>query len=171
MLWIERVLETPGGRLRLEPMRPEHAPEMAEVLADPSLGEHVEGRPPSAEYLAHRYEILSSRRSPNGRELWLNWVIRLDSERRAVGFVQATVGEQVAALAWVVGVAWQGTGIATEAAAAVIEVLEQEQGVTTFTASIAPKNQASKAVATKLGMSKSGAVHDGEEVWVMTLSG
>jgi RimJ/RimL family protein N-acetyltransferase len=171
MLWIERVLETPSGRLRLEPMLPQHAPEMAEVLADPSLGEHVEGRPPSTEYLAHRYEILSSRSSPNGRELWLNWVIRLVSEARAIGFVQATVGERAASLAWVVGVAWQGAGIATEAATAVIEVLEQEQGVSTFTASIAPDNQASKAVATKLGMNRSGAVHDGEEVWVLTLSG
>lgn len=171
MLWIERVLETPGGRLRLEPMLPEHAPEMAEVLADPSLGEYVEGRPPSTEYLARRYETLSSRRSPNGRELWLNWVIRLASEGRAVGFVQATVGEHAAALAWVVGVAWQGAGIATEAATAVIEVLEHEQGVTTFTASIAPGNRASKAVAIKLGMNRSGALHDGEEVWVLTHSG
>jgi RimJ/RimL family protein N-acetyltransferase len=171
MLWMERVLETPGGRLQLEPMLPEHAPEMAEVLADPSLGEHEGGRPPSTEYLAHRYEILSSRRSPNGRELWLNWVIRLASEGRAVGFVQATVGGRVAALAWVVAVAWQGAGIATEAAAAVLEILKQEQGLTTFTASIAPGNQASKAVATKLGMSRSGAVHNGEEVWALTLSG
>ncbi|CAN5579175.1 hypothetical protein BH20ACT21_BH20ACT21_19400 [soil metagenome] len=101
--WEERAIATPGGRLRLESVTREHAVEMVEVLKDPSLNEHIGERPPSLEYLTTRYEALSSRRSPAGDELWFNWIIRLNAEGLAVGYVQATVREGSAALAWVVG--------------------------------------------------------------------
>lgn len=165
--WEERSLRTPGERLRLEPLTREHAAEMAEVLKDPSLNEQVDGEPPSAEYLATRYQALSTRRSPGGDELWFNWIIRLNAEGLAVGYVQATVRDNSAALAWVIGTPWQGAGIATEAATAVIGVLHHELAVTSFSASIAPENWASQKVAAKLEMRRSGKVDDGEDVWVV----
>lgn len=143
---------------------------MAEVLKDPSLNEHIGGQPPSAEYLATRYEALSSRRSSGGDELWLNWIIRLNPQRLAVGYVQATVRANSAALAWVIGVPWQKAGIATEAAAAMIGLLRAELAVTRFSASLAPSNQASQRVAAKLGMRRSGMMADGEDVWVVSVS-
>jgi RimJ/RimL family protein N-acetyltransferase len=167
--WEERSLVTPEGRLRLEPVTTDHGAEMAEVLREPSLNEHIGGQPPSAEYLATRYAALSSRRSPEGDELWFNWIIRLNAEGQAVGYLQATIRESSAALAWVIGVPWQKTGIATEAATAMIGVLRHELEVTRFSASIAPENRASQKVAVKLGMRRSGMVDDGEEVWVVSV--
>jgi RimJ/RimL family protein N-acetyltransferase len=148
----------------------EHAEEMAEVLKAPTLNEHIGGQSPRAEYLATRYEALSSRRSPGGDELWFNWVIRLNDQGIAVGYVQATVREQSAALAWVIGTPWQKTGIATEAATAMVGILRAELAVTRFSASIAPTNRASQRVAAKLGMHRSGMMEDGEDVWVITVS-
>ena len=58
--WEERSQRTPGERLRLEPLTRDHAAEMAEVLKDPSLNEQIDGEPPSAEYLATRYQALYS---------------------------------------------------------------------------------------------------------------
>jgi RimJ/RimL family protein N-acetyltransferase len=168
--WEDRSLRTPGERLRLEPLTRKHAAEMAEVLKDPSLNEQTDGEPPSAEYLATRYQALSTRRSPGGDELWFNWIIRLNAEGLAVGYVQATVRDNSAALAWVIGSPWQGAGIATEAATAIIGVLHHELAVTSFSASIAPKNWASRKVAAKLGMRRSGLVCDGEDVWVVHVS-
>ncbi|MDQ3661805.1 MAG: GNAT family N-acetyltransferase [Actinomycetota bacterium] len=167
--WEERSLTTPGGRLRLEPVTREHAAEMAMVLEDPSLNELINGQPPTAEYLANRYEALSARRSPTGDELWLNWIVRLNAEGLAVGYVQATARQNSAALAWVIGVPWQGAGIATEAATAMTGILRAELGITTFSASIAPTNHASQKVASKLSMSKSGMMNDGEEVWILSV--
>ncbi len=168
--WEEREIATPGGRLRLEPVTREHAVEMVEVLKDPSLNEHIGERPPSLEYLTTRYEALSSRRSPAGDELWFNWIIRLNAEGLAVGYVQATVREGSAALAWVVGVPWQGAGIATEAAATMIGILQDRLTVTSFLASIAPSNRASQEVAARLGMRRSGVVDNREELWVVGVS-
>jgi RimJ/RimL family protein N-acetyltransferase len=168
--WEERSLVTSGGRLLLEPLTREHANEMAVVLEDPSLNEHIGGRPPSVEQLSTRYEALSTRRSPGGDELWFNWIIRLGHEGPAVGYIQATVSEEAAALAWVIGVPWQKAGIATEAAAAMVGVLHTELAVTRFSASIAPNHLPSQRVASKLGMRRSGRIVDGEEIWVINLS-
>jgi RimJ/RimL family protein N-acetyltransferase len=167
--WEERSLVTSGGRLRLEPLTRDHAAEMVDVLEDPSLNEDIGGHPPTAEYLATRYEALSSRRSPGDDEQWFNWIIRLNVEGQAVGYVQATVREGSAALAWVIGVPWQKAGIATEAAREVVGVLSHELAVTRFSASIAPRNRASQKVAAKLGMRRSGMVDDGEDVWVVSV--
>ena len=167
--WEDRSVTTPGGRLRLEPLSREHAAEMVQVLEDPSLNEHIGGQPPSVEHLTTRYDSLSSRRSPGGDELWLNWIIRLNAEGPAVGYVQATVRESSAALAWVVGVPWQRTGIATEAASTMIGILRHELALRTFSASISPSNQASQRVAAKLGMSRSGMMAEGEDVWVVSV--
>ena len=167
--WQGRSIATSSGRLRLEPLSREHAAEMVQVLKDPSLNEHIGGQPPSVDYLTTRYDTLSSRRSPGGNELWLNWIIRLNAEGPAVGYVQATVREGSAALAWVVGVPWQRAGIATEAASTMIGILRHELALTTFSASISPSNQASQRVAAKLGMSRAGMMAEGEDVWVVSV--
>ena len=66
----------------------------------------------------------AARRSPAGDQLWLNWVVRLADTRIAVGHVQATVmADGTAEIAYVIGSAWSGRGIATEATSGMIDVL------------------------------------------------
>ncbi len=96
---------------RPRPLSVAHAGEMAEVLADPALHAFIGGAPLSPPELRARYERLAAG-SPDPAVTWLNWVVRLRSEDRLTGTVQATLtdGGRVAEVAWVVGTAWQGRG-------------------------------------------------------------
>ncbi|MFJ1911993.1 GNAT family N-acetyltransferase [Streptomyces sp. NPDC088147] len=84
------------------------------------------------------------------------------------GYVQATIGPdgdgRTAELAWVVGTAWQGRGIATEAARGLVRWLKG-QGVRSLVAHIHPDHGASAAVAKAVGLAPTGERHDGEVRW------
>jgi len=60
-------------------------------LADPRLYEHTGGEPSGLDELSDRYERQAVGHSPDGRERWLNWIVRLRPGAEAIGFVQATV--------------------------------------------------------------------------------
>src|SRR6059058_1561421 len=100
---VERAEPLETGRLLLEPLRPDHSAELAPVLADPALYVFTGGDPPSAAELGERYERQARGRSADGRELWLNWIVRERAGGAAVGYVQATVEpvSGVAEVAWV----------------------------------------------------------------------
>ena len=153
-------------RLRLVPLTVEDADEMVTVLGDERMYEFIGGGPLSLDQLRERYRHLVVGRSADGSEQWLNWVVRLAADGRAVGAMQATVvAERSSAdVAWEVGVAWQGRGIASEAASSVVEWLLGE-GVGTITANIHPEHRASAAVATRAGLAPTSELVDGETVW------
>jgi RimJ/RimL family protein N-acetyltransferase len=160
-----------SGRLTLVPLSIGHADEMAAVLADRDLYTFIGGSPPTRQELRARYERWSAG-SPDPAESWCNWVIQLRSPRCLAGTVQATIrtgDEPVAEVAWVVGTPWQGRGIATEAARALIAWLRQ-QSVRTVVAHIHPRHQASAAVAAAAGLIPTGELHDGEMRWRLTLT-
>ncbi|MEV0842020.1 GNAT family N-acetyltransferase [Actinocatenispora sera] len=154
-------------RLELVPVRVEDAEEMARVLGDPALHTYIGGAPESVEQLRSRYERWCAG-SPDPMVTWLNWVIRLRSDGRLAGTVQATIGpdgdDVVAEVAWVVGTPWQGQGIATEAAGALVEWLA-EQPVHEIVAHIHPDHAASAAVAAAAGLTPTDRWQDGERRW------
>jgi RimJ/RimL family protein N-acetyltransferase len=153
-------------RLTLVPLTPGDADEMAGVLGDPHLHEFIGGDPPTLAELRDRYARLAAGPPPDQTEQWRNWIVRRRADGRAVGTVQATVtdGGAAAEVAWVVGVAWQGQGIASEAAAALVAWLEAS-GVRTVTAHVHPAHHASAAVAARAGLRPTGTYHDGEQLW------
>jgi RimJ/RimL family protein N-acetyltransferase len=151
------AVELRTRRLVLEPLRVGHAREMVAVLADPELYAFIGGRPPAEDELAARYE-----RQLAGGPGWLNWIVRRDGA--AAGYVQATLSGATAELAWVIGRAHQGGGLAAEACIAVRAWLHG-QGVTRFCAHIHPDHAASAAVARRLGLAPTGRVKDGEVRW------
>ena len=134
----ERILT---ARLELAPLTVDDADEMVEVLGDRRLHEFIGGHPASLDELRDRYARLVG--GGDGSQRWHNWIVRRLADRRAVGTVQATVtgGGRAAEVAWVVGVPWQGNGIASEAAKAVVAWLE-ERRVRTITAHVHPGNRA-----------------------------
>lgn len=158
----EPVMET--RRLKLEPLRVDHAEEMADVLADPRLYEFTGDNPPALADLKRRYELQAVGRSADGSEEWLNWIVRVADDGHAIGFVQATIVAARADIAWVIGTPWQGRGYAAEAARAMVEFLVG-RGIREVTAHIRADHAASAAVATRLGLSPSDEIEDGEVVW------
>lgn len=70
-------------------------------------------------------------------------------------------GGHAAEIAWVVGLPWQGKGIATEAARAVVAWLIG-QGVRTITAWVRPDHHASAAVARRAGLTATNEYRDTE---------
>jgi ribosomal-protein-alanine N-acetyltransferase len=157
-----RKLVTP--RLVLEPLTRRHAEEMFEALSDDAIYLYIdEGPPASVEALATRYARLESRRSGDGREHWLNWVVREPASGKAVGFVQASVTDNgTAFVAYVIAPASQGQGYGREATAAMIAELERGYGARVLRASVDARNIASIALATALGFSE--ARRDGGDI-------
>jgi len=156
-------------RLDLEPLTADHAAELAPVLDDTALHEFIGGAPLPAAALARRYARLAARRSPEGHQLWGNWVMRVRDTGKSVGTVQVTMPADgpaagPAEVAWVVGVQTQGHGYAKEAACGLVALL-REAGWTVV-AHIHPAHLASQRVAHAAGLSPTEEVHDGEVRWV-----
>lgn len=157
-----------GARIVLTPLAVGDAAEMTGVLGGEQLYAFTGGRPPTADELRARYARQVAGHSADGREEWRNWIIRRAADGQAVGFVQATIagrpGEEVAEIAWVVGLAWQGNGYAGEAARALVTWLDA-RGIPAIQAHIHPDHAASAAVARGAGLRPAGQVEDGEQVW------
>lgn len=150
-----RILVAPG--MRLEPLAVAHAPEMFAVLSDPAIYE-FENEPPASEAaLADRYARLQSRRSGDGTQAWLNWVIRLSSGE-ACGYVQATVLESAVALvAYELASRYWRQGIATAAVTVMLDELRDHYGMTTAFAVLKARNHRSAGLLRKLGFAVADA--------------
>jgi enoyl-CoA hydratase/carnithine racemase/RimJ/RimL family protein N-acetyltransferase len=162
------IVRLESDRLVLEPLRVEHADELAPLLDDQKLHEFIGGRPASAQELRERFERQTRGHSPDGREHWLNWVVRLKNTGAAVGTAQATVCSDdrgpTADLAWVIATAHQGQGLAKEAAGLVAGWL-RARGVDRLGARIHPDHEASAAVARSIGLAPTTTWVDGETRW------
>ncbi len=146
-----RIIET--VRLTLEPQIAAHADEMFIVLGDPAIYEHENQPPASLDWLRGRFAKLESRHSPDGREQWLNWVVRLPTSE-LIGYVQATVRPDGRA-----GIAYEfcsrswGRGLAHCAVAAMIGELVEHYHVHSLTAVLKSDNQRSRRFLERLGFS------------------
>ena len=146
-----RVVTAPG--LTLEPQTAAHAEEMFAVLSDPAIYEYENEPPPSLEWLRTRFTKLESRRSPDGREAWLNWVIRLPTGALA-GYVQATVqANGCASIAYELSSAYWGRGLATRSAEAMIGELGEHYQVRDVFAVFKRANHRSMRLLERLGFS------------------
>jgi RimJ/RimL family protein N-acetyltransferase len=70
----------------------------------------------------------------------------------------------VAELAWVIGTPWQGRGLASDAAAVVLEFVVAS-GVGRVIAHVHPDHVASQRVAARLGLASTARTVDGEVEW------
>jgi ribosomal-protein-alanine N-acetyltransferase len=154
------------GRLVLEPQTVAHAEEMFRVLADPAIYEFESEPPESLPWLRDRFARLESRRSTDGKELWLNWVVRLTAGGLA-GYVQASVREdRCAVIAYVFASRYWGQGYASEAVRAMMEELVEDFGVRRFLAVFKRANVRSQRLLERLGFAQApielGAAYDVE---------
>ena len=137
--------------LTLEPLVAGHAEAMYEVLREPELYRYLDyGPPPSLEHLRGVYQELEARVSPDGSQLWLNWVVR-PRGGAPVGFVQATVSGADAWVAYVIAREHWGRGYAIHATRAVVDHLRATCGVIRFLATVEAGNARSIRLLLRLG--------------------
>jgi [ribosomal protein S5]-alanine N-acetyltransferase len=150
----EARLET--HRLHLEPILPAHASRLYERLQDARLYRFIPQDPPaSLRALENRYGILSGRRSPDGREAWLNWAMRERGSGDYAGTLEATVsGNATAIIAYTVFVPFQRRGFAAEACGRLLGHLFGDYRVNTVAAEIDTRNVASIALVEALGLER-----------------
>ena len=146
-----------AGELVLEPLVPDHAEAMFEVLSDPELYlDHPP--PPSVEHLRDVYAGVESRLSPDGHQVWLNWVVRRPGQP-LLGYVQATVlRDHTAWVGYVFSARHWGQGHATKAGRAILEHVARDYGVLRFLASVEAPNQRSIRLLERLGFHQAGGL-------------
>ena len=145
-------------RLVLEPILPAHASVLYESSQDERLYQFIPQDPPaSLQTLEDRYDFLSARRSPDGREAWLNWALRERSSGDYAGTLEATVHDnRTASVAYVVFVPYQRRGFAAEACARLLGHLFEDYLVGVVAAEIDTRNIASIALVESLGFERVG---------------
>lgn len=138
--------------LTLEPLQADHAEEMFEVLSDKAIYRYLDYEAPvSADHLRTVYQRLEARRSPDGQQVWLNWVIR-SLDRALVGYVQATVtADRSAYVAYVLGSSHWGHGYAQRALQAMLEHVTSAYSAQRFLATVEADNQRSIRLLERLG--------------------
>jgi RimJ/RimL family protein N-acetyltransferase len=151
----------------LTPLAVSDADDMVLVLGSAELYRFTGGAPPTLAELRARYARQVAGHSPDGSQEWRNWIIRCQPDGQAAGYIQATIddGGSRAEIAWVVGLAWQGRGLASAAARALIGWLDAH-GVTRIQAHIHPEHEASAAVARAAGLGPTSVLEDGELLWL-----
>ena len=131
------------------------------VLSDPAIYEYENEPPPSLEWLRTRFTKLETRRSADGHEQWLNWVIRLPPSELA-GYVQATVyPEGRAGIAYQLSSAYWGRGLAREAVKSMISELVEHYEVHSLFAVLKSENLRSMRLLERLGFSRASAEQHG----------
>ncbi len=143
----------------LEPLHQCHAEAMFEVLCDPAIYEYLDySSPASVEHLRDVYARLEARGSPDGREVWLNWVIR-PRDRPLAGYVQATVASNRSAhVAYVLASRYWGQGYAQQAMRAMLEHLAVAHSVERCLATVEVGNQRSVRLLERLAFSPAAAL-------------
>jgi RimJ/RimL family protein N-acetyltransferase len=154
-------------RLDLEPLVPAHASVLFPHLRDPQLYVFLDSEPPrTVAILEEQYRRWEPRRSPDGTQAWLNWTARLRGAEY-VGWFQATVhADGRADLAYLVFQDHQRQGYAVEACRAVMNYVRDEHGARAVRATVDPANNASIALARKLGFTQTGGNAHG--IWIET---
>lgn len=167
----ERLLT---DRLELLPVTAADAEELAEVFVDERMYRFTGGHPDTLEERRATYaRIEAGHANDQDATAQRNWTVRRRADGQAVGMLQAVFadGGRSVEIAWAVGVPWQGQGIASEAAQAVVAWLEA-RGVQTITAHINPDHHASIAVARRAGLHPTGEFRDHrgirEQLWRRT---
>lgn len=145
------------GSLTLEPLTVSHGEEMFALLSAPEIYRYLDYAPPSSvRHLQALYATLESRRSPDGTQHWLNWVIR-EPVHGLVGYVQATVGQSGSAwIAYVLGAQYGGRGYATLATRRMMGHLVEDYAARRFLATVERDNAKSITVLERLGFSRAG---------------
>lgn len=116
------------------------------------------------EALRALYTRLAGGRSPDGRERWLNWLVRCLDDGAPAGYVQATVvPDRRAWVGYVFAPRHWGHGLATEAMHKLLARLAQDHPVPWLLATVEVANTRSAALLRRLGFEEAASGDAGTE--------
>jgi ribosomal-protein-alanine N-acetyltransferase len=169
-MWRERMevfvpqisLECP--RLMLKPLLANHASDIYSELLNPSLYKYIPDTPPnSLRELEDRYSLLESRKSADGKDLWLNWVARLRNQQQYVGTFQATIyANKTAEIAYIVFVQFWRRGYGKEACDRMLRHLLIDYEVGIIFANMDTRNLASIRLVESLGFRRMSLIQNAD---------
>jgi len=162
------VIETVN--LRLEPLRKEHAVLLFALLSDAQLYALMpEQQPRSLHALEKRYTMLETRKSSDGTEHWLNWVIFDRGTQSPLGTFQATVRDDAPSdIAYIIFSAHWRKGIAKEAGAGVIDHVFNSYPTPMLAANMDIRNIASMKLVESLGFTRTAFIPNADTFKGMT---
>jgi RimJ/RimL family protein N-acetyltransferase len=150
-------------RLTLEPLQPHHAALLFGPLSDAAIYEFIPQNPPcSEEALAERFAKLAVGRSLDGKQIWLNFAVRLVSSAEYIGRVEATIEEAGADIAYLLNPRYWGQGYAQESVRALFEHLAIVHQVRVARAATDTRNDRSAALLKRLGFAFVGRKNDAD---------
>ncbi len=142
-------------RLRIEPIRSAHAERVLASLQNPAIYIYLPEDPPTAEALQKRYDFLEKGSSPDGQELWLNWVAFLRDSMTPIGTFQATLPKgKAGAFAYVVFPSFWRQGYAREMATCLLTHLFEAHSIPSLFAEIDTRNIGSIRLVESLGLKR-----------------
>jgi [ribosomal protein S5]-alanine N-acetyltransferase len=149
--------------LSLEPLLESHAVEVFDLLQDSRLYTYIPTNPPeSLEKLAERYRWLESRSSPDGTEMWLNWVVR-DSTGKAVGLLEASIlPDRSAMVAYTIFTPFWGRRYGQRSMHQLLHLLAQDYKVAKATAFVDTRNRASILLLERNGFTQTEFIKDAD---------
>lgn len=101
-------------RPAFEPLRPHHLDELADVLRHPAVYAHIGGEVPSADDFRRGLAIaLAGPPADRPGEAWLNVLVREHPGGPMLGRLEATVHDGLAEVAFLLGTAHWGRGLAS----------------------------------------------------------
>jgi [ribosomal protein S5]-alanine N-acetyltransferase len=144
-------------RLLLEPINRHHAAAMFAGLSDARGYVYIPDTPPeSIADLAADYAGLESGISPDGKEIWLNWVIKRLERYDFIGYVQATIlcDEAALVIAYHIFPDFWGQGLGREAVAAMLSYCRAQFNVREARAYIDTRHTRSIRLVEALGFTR-----------------
>jgi len=150
-------------RLRIEPLRIEHTEQVMSDLQDPAIYRYLPGDPPSPQALHRRHAAWVVGHSPDGGELWLNWVAFLGDTMLPIGTAQATLPRQGPGMfAYTIFPPYWRQGYAKEMTRSVLDHLFKTHKSTELRAEIDTRNIGSIRVVESLGLARVALTRDAD---------
>lgn len=151
------------SRLRLEFLKPHHAPTVLDSLQNELIYRYMPEAPPTLDELTRRYEFLSHGRSPDQSEYWLNWIGFRQTDGRPIGTFQASLKPGIeGTFAYIVFPDYWRQGFASEMAHVVFDHIFGLGVVPQLSAEIDTRNKPSIALVESLGLTRVSLSRDAD---------
>ncbi len=149
--------------LRLKPIKAVYAQLVFKEFSDSRIYEFIPYPPPSTlEALEERFKKFEEGKSPDGRQIWLNWLVLDKPKNKHVAWLQATVTERVAEIAYVVFPKYWKMGYGYRSVSLMLKYLSSSFSLSKIRATMSVGNFASIALARKIGMKRVDEIDEGD---------